>query len=94
MQKPQPATSHANARILLCFKESQFQNRYFPGQEIAQSATQERCRYIIRVGNSRDHTLSFSFSEIYGHVNKRRVKTILLLDKGCASVLSVSGLLS
>lgn len=65
VQKAQPATSHAFVRVLLYFKESSFQNRYFPKKEIARGAVQEG--WIVRVGNSRE-ILSFSFSEIGGYV--------------------------
>lgn len=48
---------------------------------------------VIKEENSRE-IFSFNISEMYGYVNKRRVKAMLLLDKGCATLLCVSGSLS
>lgn len=59
----------------------------------AQGAAQEGWSYVIKEENSRE-IFSFNISEIYGYVNKRRVKAMLLLDKGCATLLCVSGSLS
>lgn len=84
MQKPQPATSHARARILLCFKESQFQTGIFQDKKLHRVLPKRDGDILLGWGTPERFSASASLKSIDMWT---REESIFLLDKGCASVL-------